>query len=222
MPENFGAENLPPVLAPNPFRTIWFQPRRTMREILAEDPRRNVIMLFLVAGAASSLERASDQSAAEGGPMGVIIAFSLTVGPAMVLLLNWILSHTISWTGEWMGGRAEPVAVRAAMAWGYFPTACTLPLWFLLIGLTGNQMFLKEPAIFDEDDPELGPLLGVLAVLLVMLVLRIWSFVTMCHTTAEVQGYKSAWRGLGNLLLGALVLVAPIALLALFFAFARR
>jgi hypothetical protein len=46
---------------------------------------------------------------------------------------------------------------------------------------------------------------------LVEVVLGVWSVVLLCQTIAEVQGFRSAWKGLGNVLLAGLVIGVPLA-----------
>jgi hypothetical protein len=53
-------------------------------------------------------------------------------------------------------------------------------------------------------------------------VLGVWSFVLLCNTVAEVQGFRSAWRGLGNLLLSGIVVIVPVIVLALIVAGAMQ
>jgi hypothetical protein len=43
-----------------------------------------------------------------------------------------------------------------------------------------------------------------------LLVLSIWGLVLLCNTVAEVQGFRSAWAGLGNVLLAVLLLIVPL------------
>lgn len=51
-----------------------------------------------------------------------------------------------------------------------------------------------------------------LALMLAEVVLGVWSVVLVCHTVAEVQGFRSAWRGLGNICLAIAVVVLPLLL----------
>ena len=43
-----------------------------------------------------------------------------------------------------------------------------------------------------------------------VLLLIIWGLIILCNTIAEVQGFYSAWRGLGNLLLSGAVVIIPL------------
>lgn len=73
--------------------------------------------------------------------------------------------------------------------------------------------------MFTEASPRLDaqpwlwiPLLGSAAV---ETVLGVWSFVLFCKTIAEVQGFRSAWRGLGNIMLGGLLVLVPLFVIVL-------
>jgi hypothetical protein len=63
----------------------------------------------------------------------------------------------------------------------------------------------------DESSWAIGALIGFAGV---ELVLGVWTVVLMCNTVAEVQGYRSAWRGLGNMTLAGACIVVPITLIA--------
>jgi hypothetical protein len=72
--------------------------------------------------------------------------------------------------------------------------------------------------MFTEETPRLDaqPALGIplIALSLLEVVLGVWTFVLLCHTIAEVQGFRSAWRGLGNVVLAGAVIVVPLLLFA--------
>ncbi|OHE82104.1 MAG: hypothetical protein A2107_14225 [Verrucomicrobia bacterium GWF2_62_7] len=118
----------------------------------------------------------------------------------------------IRWTGKWLGGTASVQHLRTAVAWGYAPAVFKVALFILALLITGPELFTKPSAHLDAM---CGRGLFYLAVGVVAVVLETWSIVTLCHTVAEVQGYRSAWRGLGNIVLSVLVPVAALVVLAL-------
>jgi hypothetical protein len=124
----------------------------------------------------------------------------------------WIASHLIRLTGFWLGGEGNREHLKAAIAWSLLPSAWMLAFWAAQLLLLGGEMFTAETPRLDAQ-PILWIPLG--ATVLGEMTLGIWSFVLLCHSVAEVQGYRSAWRGLGNLLLAWLVVFIP--LLALMF-----
>ncbi len=113
---------------------------------------------------------------------------------------------------DWIGGTAPREHIKTALAWAMAPRVVALPLWMVQILLIGSEMFTSATPRLDAHSRLMFLLLGVA---LVEAVLAIWSMVLMCNTVAEVQGYVSAWKGLGNLVLAALVFVIPLLLLVL-------
>ena len=198
--------------------TVWTSPRHTVRRIIAENPDLHVILLTCLAGVGETLDRASTRNAGDKLPIAVIIGVACVLGPLGGLLTLWISSHLLRLTGKWIGGTGNRKHLKTAIAWAAVPVVFALPLWLPSLLLFGSDMFTKEaPRIAAQ------PLLGIplIAITVAEVVLSIWSFVLMCHTVAEVQGFRSAWRGLGNILLAGAVIVVPFILLVVSIAAAQ-
>lgn len=196
----------------NAFLTIWFSPRETVRRIVSENPSLHVTLLACLFGVSQALDRASMRNAGDKLPLPVILGVAVVLGPLGGLLAFWIYSHLVRWTGRWIGGTATRETIKTALAWGFVPVVCSLPLWILELLLFGSELFQEEMPRVQAQPLLLIPLLGLM---FIELSLGIWSFVLTCNTVAEVQGFRSAWRGFGNILLGAAVVVVPLVLLAL-------
>jgi len=140
-----------------------------------------------------------------------LFAIALIGGPLVGLLQLYISSLLIRWTGRWLGGMATLRQLVAAVGWGMaaqaFALLAFIPAWLI----AGRELFTKQTPYLDAH-PVLLIMLTALSV--VEVILGIWSFVTTCHTVAEVQGYRSAWRGLGNMLLAFLVILAVVLVFA--------
>ena len=99
------------------------------------------------------------------------------------------------------------------MAWALVPIVCGVPLWIPLV---------VNSYIFSEDAPSVAaqPVLlvvALLAILLVEVILAVWAIVLLCQTVAEVQGFRSGWRALGNLFMSASLFLVSVLSLAIFF-----
>jgi hypothetical protein len=116
----------------------------------------------------------------------------------------WLLSGTVHACGRWLGGAATKASLRTALAWGSVPIGAALPI--VLAGWLLLAWSKAEPSQLTVTAMRAG--LGALAVA---------SFALRCHTVAEVQGFRSAWRGLGNLLLAFTIITVPLLLLFLGF-----
>jgi len=190
-----------------PFKTIWTRPRYTVRRIVAQDPDLHVLLLASLAGIGEALDNASTRNAGDKISLPIIIALACALGPLGGLFSLYISSFLIRWTGSWMGGVAPSQHIRTAIAWGSVPVVVALPLWIPNLLLVGSDLFTAETPRLDAR-PALW--IPVIAIMVVELVLAIWSLVLLCKTVAEVQGFQSAWRGLGNLILAGLVLFVPL------------
>jgi hypothetical protein len=87
------------------------------------------------------------------------------------------------------------------------PSVFGLALWIPQLVLIGPEMFTSE-TLRLESSMLLSSTLMILG--LGQMVLGIWSLVLLCHTVAEVQAFRSAWRGFANVLLSALVFLGVI------------
>lgn len=191
----------------NPFKTIWFRPRATIRQIISTNPALHLLLLVALGGITQTLDRASSRNAADSLPLVLVFIIACLLGPLGGMLSLWIGSHLIRLTGSWMGGIGNREHIKAAIVWAAVPGICTLPLWIPKLLLLGSDMF-TEASPRHEAQPWL--IFAVLPFLLAELVLSVWSYVLICNTIAEVQGFRSAWAGLGNLLLAGMVIFAAL------------
>jgi hypothetical protein len=92
------------------------------------------------------------------------------------------------------------------------PEVFVLPLFIPAWLIAGRELFSKHTPYLDAHP---GLMMMLAAIVAVELILRIWSYAITCSTVAEVQGYRSAWRGLGTVLLAGLVVSAALMVLIL-------
>ena len=196
----------------SPFKTVWLHPRDTVRAIVAENPKLHVLLLVCLAGIGKTLNGRSMRDAGDKLPVWAIFAIALVIGPLGGLLGLWIYSHLLRWTGNWLGGVAPRAYLRTAIAWSAVPIVCSLLLWIPELLLIGTDIFTRETPRLDAH-----PLLWIPFIVLSggETILGIWSFVISCQMVAEVQGFRSAWRGLGNIFLSGAVVVIPFFLILL-------
>ena len=199
-----------PVEDLKPFQTIWTRPRETVRWLVATNPELHVVLLVCLGGIGSTLDRASMRSAGDQVPVFLIVVLALLLGPLAGLFGLWVSSHLIRLAGGWMGGRGDRQHIKTALAWASVPTVFALVLWIPLAVAGGSEMFTTQTPQMDAEPWRWAVVLGI-GVL--EMVLGLWSLVLLCNTIAEVQGFRSAWRGLWNLLLAIAVVAVPLLLL---------
>ena len=189
-----------------PLLSIWTRSRGTVRARLATDPTRYVLPWAVPAGIEQALARAGQHAprpvaggGADGHPDHRAAAGTFRVVDDVSLAAR---------TGQRMSGTASPQELRTALAWASVPTVAALLTWVRRRGVrTGHPA--GGPA-------NLGLHAGLAVVFsLIDLALSLRGCVLLCITVAEVQGFRSAWVGLGNLMLATLILMVTGGLIAL-------
>jgi hypothetical protein len=195
----------------SPFFTIWTRPRETIRGIVETDPAWHVVPIAMLAAITQSLHRASTRSAGDKLSLTAILAVTLVLGPLGGVVGLHLGGWLLCLTGSWLGGRAKPEELRAAIGWSSVPTMASLPLWLILLAFLGREVFTTETPTLDAY-PALGLLFwtGVLA----SHFLRSWTIFLLLKCVSEVQGF-SVWRALGSLLLTVFVVLVPILLVVI-------
>ncbi len=183
------------------FFTIWTAPRATIRRIVDTDPTRNVIALAAVGPAINAL--AGQWSKALGNNanlpvlwpirVAVIVAFSAAVG----VLSLFILGAVLKWSGSLLGGVANRVEVRAALAWPQV-ILIVAQIILLIAVLLGVPIPVPAPGALPQIDPALHK------VMVVQGVLGFWGFIVSLKCIGEVHRF-SAWRALGAILIPPLI-----------------
>ena len=202
----------------SPFLTIWTQPRQTIRAIVETDPTWLVAPLVMLAGVAQALLRASTQRIGDRLSLRATLTLVVVTGPLAGFVGLQVAGWLLALTGRWLGGRARPEQVRAAIAWSSVPTLASLPIGILLLAVLGREMFTTKTPTIDAY-PALGLLL--LTGQVVAALLRGWSVLLLLKCVGEVQGF-SAWRTSWSLVLTGLVVVVPIGLLMIVVFFAAH
>lgn len=188
--------------------TIWTEPRATIRRIVDVDSGFWVNRLAALVGlvfAVAFLSNTPEQALPGAGAVAFIAG--IVLWPPMMILGVYVSAWMTRVTGAWLlDGKADSMAIRTAMAWSYIPLLTLLPLAILAGVLSrasagGNTGATAILAIFG----------------LLYLVATIWCIVIQANGVAEVQGFRSAWKGFLNVMLpGLLVFGAVFVLLFVF------
>ena len=195
----------------NPWFSMWWHPRRTIRQIVAANPDRLVLLLAAIGGIVQGFANAESKSKGDKTSLAAVLLISLIVGPLMGVFGLWLSGLLLRWTGGWIGGQADARRVRTAVAWSNVPMVWSLLLWIPAILLFGAELFTTATPIIEASS-----LLSALYLVFSIgtAVIGAWSFVVFLHSLGEVQGF-SAWKALLNSLLAMLVVAIPLIVLAL-------
>ena len=192
----------------NPWRSIWCNPRSTIRSIIEENPKRSLWLLAFICGVTSLFN--GFQSFPIAIQIGLIpmLAIAVILAPIWGYIVFAIWSWAVLVTGKLFRGKATFVTARAAYAWSCVPLLVNLWIWLLLVFLYGRILFFG---------PQPNLVLGGATITIIFLFLickvifSIWSIVIYLQALAEVQSY-SVLRAIGNVILAAIFLAILIAI----------
>ncbi|NVK88300.1 MAG: YIP1 family protein [Gammaproteobacteria bacterium] len=194
----------------NPWKTIWLKPRLTYRYLLANNPEYMVILLAMLAGIHSALDRASGRSSGDDLSLGAIIGSALVGGVIGGIITLFLGSWLVKVAGSWLGGRANTVQIRLVYAWASVPGVVGLAALVLSIVLFGKDMFTTYTPTISANMINTSLFWGFT---LIQLVFSIWSIALYIIGVAEVHEF-SKWRAFFSIVIAVLLIMVPIVSIA--------
>lgn len=196
-----------------PWLTIWYRPRATMRSILNTSPGYWVIEIPAIMGFLSAFSHLNSI-------FGFI--FAAIKGVVFYIVGLYIWGAILTWTGRWLGGKAPAKYVRSAIAWGYVPFIGLVLFGVVVSGiigadLTGNNVF--DPTAGSIQDFAAAAFFSGSFVFLIILgaILWLYGLIISLSCLAEAQEF-SFLHALGNSIIGWIVLSAIFILPFIIFA----
>ena len=177
----------------NPWTEVWLHPRNTIKAILKYDPKYMVLPLAALAGITNNALDFESMDAIVGGSSFI---GSVLVAALLGIVGIYLFGFLFSLTGKWIGGKADALKLRAALAWGSVPV------------VAGIILFV--PLFFGLNTGSVG-VIGMSG--LIALVLAIWSIVLRIGMISEVQGF-SIWKAILNGILVTIIVLIPLLILA--------
>jgi len=197
----------------NPWFSIWTKPRDTIQKIVDEDPYKFVIFLAALSGFYEQLHQATGNSQGDSWSLPTILLFAVFAGSIMGIIVLYIWSALLRWTGKWIGGKASPENIRAAVAWSSVPKLWGLALWIPALAILGEEVFTSDTSMLEET-PALLYMAFVFAAIWVTT--WIWAFIVFLKCLGQVQGF-SAWKAMGNTILAGVIPFVIFAVIFIFF-----
>jgi len=190
------------------FWTMLCAPRETIRGIVRDKSGYQVSLLTVLLGVSLTLGQLALQRAGDGLPLVYILLIALLAGPFIGMLLVYIVSILLRWTGGWLGGKASRAQVRAAYVWGSLPGLWVLPLWIPKLMVFGKELFTSAIPITQANPVLLQTLLVFTAI---EIIAGIWSVVLIVIAISEVHRLP-VWKGGLSLLMCLIIIVMPYAI----------
>ena len=183
----------------NPWLSIWFRPRATIRYIISTDPTYRVYSLAALGGISKVLDRAMSRAWGDSMAWYWIVLLVLVGGPVAGVFGLYIGGAIFRWVGSKLGGAATSEEVRAAIAWASLPGIAGLVFIIPYLIFLRSEAFTSETPRLDAivaQSPAWAILVSLLGIYLIVIgvVLSLWQLVLLSKTLGEVHGF-SAWRG---------------------------
>lgn len=201
----------------NPFYSIWFSTRKTIRYVIENKPLKYSIILAAISGVPTSMNSAGELSKSFDLSIWFLLLGALIIGPILGLI-GWGIS-TVLYTlvGKLFGGVGTFKDMAKAMGVVLIPTIWLTPYWIL-------SMFMAQSGITQFDPYSGYPSGGLLWLMvsgIVMLTFGIWVIVIQSRAIGEVHQFSSL-RGFVTLIIpaivfGTLVFVIVFSILAVTF-----
>lgn len=182
----------------NPWLTMWYKPRQTMRFILENYPRR-LIHTLAIAGAFTHIAGSSSFYWYSWWST-VLIWIVLSIITGLVTL--YVLGGLIKWTGNWLKGSATMQEILSAIAWSQVPVLYFFVIDIAILALVGwsglNLVYTTFRFLF-----------------------AVWGFVIFLACLEEVQRYNF-FKALINYILAIVILFVFLVLVNLIIGFFVR
>lgn len=191
-----GAEKL------NPWLTVWYRPRATVRSAINHRSLNVLIFLAMMAGITYAFDRAISKNMGDDMATIMVLLFVIVVG-AIAGIVSWFIwSVILYYSGKLLNGKGTPREMDTGLAISFIPLA------FSGIFCVLDVLFLREKLFADAmlSPFQIGWLLFSA---FIVFILSLWSFFLMIKAVAEVHRFSS-WKGLLAIIIPGAVLLLII------------
>jgi signal peptidase I len=167
----------------SPWITVWLKPRQTIENILAERPRRGVVLLgslSLMAGTVAQLLGSAIRYRVFDWRIAAGFAIACAIAGVVGLFIS---AFVFKWSGRLLGGRASTADLRAVVAWGLTPSVLGLALALALVAV----------ALVTGAGNDAAPAWIVMLLRAIVLICGIWSAIVFGLMFSRVEGF-GFWR----------------------------
>ena len=177
---------------PNPWLSMWTQPKATIRGIVQTKPRYGVFWLSTIFVLQNIFYYLNFWSMGFDSRLYSILLPSIALSPLLGFVWVYFYGWILSFTGRWLGGTAPALYVRSALAWSRLPMFICLGMWFFLFVSNHDYAFIQYAG---------GP--SAFFVNFITLIVEIWSFVLLFQSIREIQHF-SVGRSIANVFIAGL------------------
>ena len=184
--------------------SIWSRPKITLEYVLEKCPKKYVFVFLVLGGIVRAINRASDRGMGDTMSTAGVLTLSIVIGGLIGWMFYYIYAWALSFTGNWLNGKADPETFRTIIAWSLVPTITTLILLIPELLIIGDQLFKSEFTFLTTFQS-----VAMIGFGLIELALWIWSLVILVIGIKIIQGFTTG-KAIFNIILPVLVLGIPL------------
>jgi len=188
------------------FSNIWLNPRKVFEFIHQYKFDKFMALLIILNGISNSFDRAVSKNLFDIKSLPVTLLIIILGGIISGFIGFYFYSALISWTGNWLKGKASTSEIVRVLAYGSLPSVGSLVLVILQLIIFRGYQSTTDGLLYDSFN--VSNLL-LLFFLLLELILSIWSIVLTVVGVAVVQNF-SIGRAFFNLILPVLILIVVL------------
>lgn len=192
----------------NLWKSIWLEPRETVRYAIDHKTMKYAIMLVLIASLFDMLNVMTQKTM----PTSSFILWVIVLIPIFALIGWWIGAGIATMVGKWFGGTGRFAELKMAYAISYIPVILVGLLWIPDLLILGESLFSDDLSVsgWRVIWQFFSGFVGV--------VIGIWSFIITVMAVAEAHRI-SGWRGFWTVVIPSafIVIVVLIFFLPFFF-----
>ena len=188
----------------NIFSKIWTSPKEVFGFIDKHRYDKHVTILLVLSGMARAFDRASTKNLGDNWTILGVISFCIIIGGLFGWITYYIYAALVSWTGNWIGGKADTQAILRILSYSMLPVILALVLLIPQIAIYGNGIF--QSSLDDYKTGIIGNIIFYFSIV-IEFVLSIWTII-LCVIGLSVTQKFSIGKSIINLLLPAVFFVA--------------
>lgn len=192
------------------FTKIWTSPRLVFKYLNDNNYDKFVYVLLILAGITKTFERASTKSMGDNLPLIAVLAICIVLGGLLGWISIYIYAALMSWTGKWLKGQGNTNSLVRMISYASIPSILGLILLIPQVAVFGNEIFQSD---FNMYERGMLSLIVFYFTIAIEIILAIWTIAIFIIGTSEVQKL-SIGKSILNIILPALVIIVPIALIA--------
>ena len=188
------------------FSKIWLNPKMVFEFIHQYKFDKFMALLIILNGISNSFDRAVSKNLFNINSLPVTLLIIILGGIISGFIGFYFYSALISWTGNWLKGKASTSEIVRVLAYGSLPSVGSLVLVILQLIIFRGYQSTTDGLLYDSFN--VSNLL-LLFFLLLELILSIWSIVLTVVGVAVVQDF-SIGRAIFNLILPVIILIVVL------------